>query len=203
MLVRLPPHPASEAAALAPSRQKSAAVSDEVLLARLAEDDAGALELILSRHWPLVVGYLSRMTGAVDAAEDLAQRTFCRLWARRAAWRPDGSLRALLCRVARNLAVSEHRRRASRERSEAAFLELSAPGETAADHAARYELRVALERAIDRLPERRREIVVLRCVHGLSYREISDVMGIAEQTVANQLSRALRTLRTTLGDALG
>jgi RNA polymerase sigma factor (sigma-70 family) len=52
------------------------------------------------------------------------------------------------------------------------------------------------------MPARRREIIVLRCVHDLSYREIADVMNIAQQTVANQLSSALATLRTSLRDLL-
>jgi len=43
---------------------------------------------------------------------------------------------------------------------------------------------------------------VLRCVHDLSYKEIADVMNIAPQTVANQLCKAIATLRDSLGSAL-
>jgi len=64
------------------------------------------------------------------------------------------------------------------------------------------QLRSALDREISLLPPRRREIVVLRCVHDLSYKEIADVMNIAPQTVANQLSSALATLRTSLRELL-
>ncbi len=52
------------------------------------------------------------------------------------------------------------------------------------------------------LPPRRREVFVLRCVHGLSYREIAGIMDTSTQTVANQLSHALATLRVSLGSAL-
>ena len=52
------------------------------------------------------------------------------------------------------------------------------------------------------LPTRCREIIVLRCVHDLSYKEIADVMNIAPQTVANQLSSALATLQTSLRELL-
>jgi len=60
------------------------------------------------------------------------------------------------------------------------------------------DLRAALERAIATLPPRRREVFLLRVVHDLSYKEIAGVMGTSAQTVANQLSSALRELRTTL-----
>jgi RNA polymerase sigma-70 factor (ECF subfamily) len=60
------------------------------------------------------------------------------------------------------------------------------------------QLRAALERAIAELAPRRREVFLLRVVHDLSYKEIADVMGTSTQTVANQLSTALRELRSRL-----
>jgi RNA polymerase sigma factor (sigma-70 family) len=63
------------------------------------------------------------------------------------------------------------------------------------------ELRAALDRVVGALPRRRREVFLLRCVHGLSYREIAGIMDTSTQTVANQLSHALATLRRSLADA--
>ncbi|HTE47368.1 MAG TPA: sigma-70 family RNA polymerase sigma factor [Gemmatimonadaceae bacterium] len=181
-----------------PTRQ----LSDEELLAHLRRDDTVALEAALGKYWVLVVDYVARITSSRDTAEDIAQRAFCQLWDRRAHWRPDGSLRALLCRIARNYAVSEHRRESADERSAATFVELNAPVAPVNDKIETEQLRTALDREISLLPERRREILVLRCVHDLSYKEIAEVMNIAEQTVANQLSKALSTLRESLGAKL-
>ena len=182
------------------TRQPS--LPDEELLARLRYGDSRALEVALQRYWSLVVDYVVRLTGSEDAAEDIAQRSFCQLWDRRAQWQSVGSLRALLCRVARNYAVSEYRRQLADTRSASVFLELSAPVSAASDALEVEQLRSALQREIARLPARRREIVVLRCVHDLSYKEIAEVMDIAHQTVANQLSKALATLRGSLDDVL-
>ena len=88
------------------------------------------------------------------------------------------------------------------ERSATAFVELSAPTVPARDTVEAEQLRSALDREISLLPARRREIVVLRCVHDLSYKEIAEVMNIAPQTVANQLSSALATLRLSLRELL-
>jgi RNA polymerase sigma factor (sigma-70 family) len=182
----------------APSQQ----ISDEELLARLSHDDTVALELALREHWALVVDYVQRLTGSTDAAEDIAQRAFCQLWDRRAQWHAAGSLRALLCRIARNYAVSEHRRAGADERSAATFIELTTPTSPPRDDIEMQQLRSALGREIALLPARRREILILRCIHDLSYKEIADVMNIAQQTVANQLSSALATLRLALREKL-
>jgi RNA polymerase sigma factor (sigma-70 family) len=173
-------------------------------LSRLRRDETRALEVILTRYWTLVVDYVERLTRSEDAAEDIAQRTFCRLWDRRAQWSETGSLRALLCRIARNYAVSEHRRDLADERSAVTFFELHAtPTPSATMHDGDdAHLRVLIDREIARLPERRREILILRCYHDLSYKEIADVMNIAEQTVANQLSKGLATLRASLAELL-
>lgn len=184
------------------SRPLPRQLSDEDLLSRLRRDDTRALELVLSRYWTLVVDYVGRLTRSVDAAEDVAQRTFCQLWDRRSRWSETGSLRALLCRIARNYAMSEHRRQLADERSAVAFFELHAPTAATRDSGDAARLRSLIDREIARLPDRRREILVLRCYHDLSYKEIADVMSIAEQTVANQLSKGLATLRASLGDLL-
>ena len=56
--------------------------------------------------------------------------------------------------------------------------------------------------AIADLPERRREVFVLARFHGLSYQEIADVLGVSQQTVANQMSSALSQLRELLSHRL-
>jgi RNA polymerase sigma factor (sigma-70 family) len=187
---------------VAPSRPLPRQLSDEDLLSRLRRDDTRALELVLSRYWTLVVDYVARLTRSEDAAEDVAQRTFCQLWDRRAQWGGTGSLRALLCRIARNYAVSEHRRELADERSAVTFFELHSAPTAAHDGGDSARLRSLIDREIARLPDRRREILVLRCYHDLSYKEIADVMNIAEQTVANQLSKGLASLRASLAGVL-
>ena len=187
---------------IAASKPLPRRLSDDDLLSRLKRDDARALELVLARYWTLVVDYVDRLTRSRDAAEDVAQRTFCQLWDRRAQWGEAGSLRALLCRIARNYAVSEHRRQLADERSASSFLELHATPATAHDGVDSAHLRALIDSEIARLPDRRREILVLRCYHDLSYKEIAEVMNIAEQTVANQLSKGMASLRAALAGEL-
>ncbi|GLC24943.1 RNA polymerase sigma factor [Roseisolibacter agri] len=179
--------------------------SDAWLLARLRAGDVDALEQLLRRYRAPLVAYAARVAGPVEA-EDVVQETFCRLWAWRATWRPEGSVRGLLYRVTRNLAISRRRRDAARERAARVVRVLGdadAPADAGADLAVeREELRRALARGVGALPPRRRTVFVLRCVHGLSYGEIAGLMDTSTQTVANQLSRALTTLRRSLAPSV-
>lgn len=171
--------------------------SDATLLARLAADDSTALDALLARYWPPLIAFITRMTGSESVAEDAVQETFCRLWERRRSWGTQGSVSGLLFRLARNIAISGHRHQRAEERAATTFGELR-PRHHAAPELPDATLRVALERAIAALPPRRREVFLLRVVHELSYKEIAAVMGTSPQTVANQLSHALATLRVEL-----
>ncbi len=189
--------------ALARLAPQSEGPTDAELVARLRRSDTTALDLVLKRYWPPVVAYLVRIVGTRDTAEDIAQQTFCRLWDRRATWQDDGSLRGLLYRVARNLAISDRRHADAEARSAASLADVARTNPTPLQLLEDKQLRRELERAVAGLPERRREVFILRCVHDLSYKEIAEVMGTSTQTVANQLSHALASLRQTLGHLLG
>jgi RNA polymerase sigma-70 factor (ECF subfamily) len=172
---------------------------DSQLMARVHAGDSDALDALLKLYWSPLVAYGARVLWNWDAAEDAAQETFVRIWQRRAEWGSDGSARALLFRIMRNLALDEKKRRARRE---AWGLRRFRPGQRVAtpqELLERSELEHEFDRAVQSLPERRREIFLHARVNGLSNSEIAEVMGIAPQTVANQLSAALATLREVLG----
>jgi len=170
---------------------------DHLLLSRLRRGDVAALGIVLERYWAPIVRYVLGILNSRDAAEDIAQETFVRLWERREAWGLDGSVRALLFRVARNLGLDELRRQAARERTAR-----SAPRTplrlTPDEELESLELGTLIARAVNALPERRREVFILVHHHGLSYRETAEVLGLSPQTVANHLTMALTDLRRLL-----
>ena len=179
------------------AREHDDRAPDAVLLARLAADDASALDTLLARYWQPLTLFIARLTGSVEAAEDAVQEAFCRLWERRRSWRGEGSVNGLLFRLARNSAISAHRREDAEARAASVVGEAMPPHHEIAEMP-NDQLRAALERAIAELAPRRREVFLLRVVHDLSYKEIADVMGTSTQTVANQLSTAVRELRSRL-----
>lgn len=173
---------------------------DRELLRRLQEDDAAALEEALASYWTPLLEYVLRIVGSVDGAEDVVQEAFIELWSRRRSCHT--SVRAYLYRSARNMALNKRRGREVRSRLAVRVLrdgkEKRPP--TPEEVFDGRVLEEAMAEALANLPERRREVFQLVRYHGMSYREVAEVMEISTQTVANQMSAALATLRRALVD---
>jgi RNA polymerase sigma-70 factor (ECF subfamily) len=175
-------------------------LGDRALLQRIQGGDESALQELLLRYWESVVRVASQFLGSWDAAEDVAQETFIRLWERRQDWGLEGSVRGLLFRIARNAAIDAHRKRSADERASARAPE-PVPSQPPDEVTAQRELEAVINRALEALPERRREVFILVRHHGLSYKEAAEALELSPQTVANHMSLALADLRTHLESA--
>src|SRR5437879_1663713 len=164
--------------------------ADRTLMARVYGGDPSAFDEVLELHWPPVVAYVATLVDSWDTAEDVAQDAFLRLWDRRAEWKPTGSLRGFLYRIARNLAINYRRWLRVRLRSAERIRFDRVSPETPLQSVEQAELRATLEQAIASLPGRRREAFVLSYVHGLPQKEIAEIMGTSLQTVKTQASTA-------------
>lgn len=143
--------------------------------------------------------YGAYMTHDADAATDLVQEVFAKVWQVRDSLDPERSLRALLFQMMRNLALN-HERRRKRHQTEA--LEEDLP-EASIDHNADDELdaqalALQVQEWIDEMPERRREAFLLSRREGLSHDEIAQLMGLAPKTVNNHIVLALQHIRSRL-----
>jgi RNA polymerase sigma-70 factor, ECF subfamily len=182
-----------------PSDQPSGAPDDARLMERVARDDVEAFDEIVRRYWRTTNSYVQHLVGDPEKASDMTQETFARLWEHRSRWQPSGPLGAWLLRVARNAVISDRRkwRLHTRWKAISARDEIRGP-RTPLQETEVTEIRTALERAIDVLPARRREVFVLFHLQNLSHREIAEIMGIRPQTVANHLYDAALELRGSL-----
>jgi RNA polymerase sigma-70 factor (ECF subfamily) len=170
---------------------------DVALVSRMGRGDSAALGVILERYWPSLVRYASGLLGNRDEAEDVASETFERLWERRDAWRVEGSVLPLLLRIVRNLCLDGLRRRSARER---AHLGASPPPAPLTPEAVigKEEVRDIVTKAVNSLPERRREVLLLVRMQGLSHKDAAAILHIAPQTVANHLKLAMDDIRRLL-----
>lgn len=180
-----------------PEEASSSTPSDAEVIERLKADDARALELLLATHWAALLRYAEGVLGGVGDPQDVVQEGFIRLWNRRAEWNPDGSIKALLYTMTRNAALDQRRRRVRSGRLDPRADTQSA-GSSPYEDVQGAELQRAAAAAVSNLPPKRQEVFRLARDEGLSYRDIAQVMGISEQTVANQMSLALADLRVAL-----
>lgn len=177
-----------------------AAASDEAVLAAYAAGDPVAARVLTQRLVPRVLGYAARLLGDAAEAEDVAQEALLRLWRAAPGWRAgEARVSTWLYRVVTNLCTD--RVRARRRRPVAALEEApevadGAMGAVAGLIAA--ERRDALQAALDALPERQRQAVVLRHLEGLGNPEIAAVMDIGVEAVESLTARARRALTAML-----
>jgi len=185
-----------------PPRDGVESPDEEKLIRALRNGDPEALNRIAERHWSVLVAYGRDFVGSTDHAKDLAQESLLRLWQQRTRFEGRGSVLGYLLRTVRSLALNENRahrirtRTETREHIQAMHLQSAPPRPDA--WVENRELAERIEAALARLPERRREALSLVRFAGLSYREAADIMGTSPQTIANQVTQALKDLRTLL-----
>ena len=171
--------------------------SDDELMQRGAEGDADALGILVQRWERRVFGFLDRMLGSREEAQDVAQEAFLRMCGQVRKYRPTGCFRSWLFRIAGNLARSRLRRRKILRwvRFDPATHERPDREERPDQPLLKEEERIAVRRALGRLPARQRQAVVLRQYQGLAYREIAEAMETSVSAVETLLFRGMKALR--------
>jgi RNA polymerase sigma-70 factor (ECF subfamily) len=173
---------------------------DEALLVRIADGDAAAVRALVGRKLPRILGLAQRMLADSAEAEDVAQEAFLRVWKQAPKWRPGAArFDTWLHRVALNLCYDRLRRR--REIATDSPPEQADERTPAADRgliAQDTGKRVAA--ALQRLPERQREAIVLCHYQELGNIEAAAVMGVTVEALESLLSRGRRSLRAALAD---
>lgn len=181
-------------------RDTLAEATDEALLVLYANGDREASRSLTARLAPRVLGYASRLLADRAEAEDVTQEAMLRLWRVAPQWRQgEARVSTWLYRVVTNLCTDRRRsrhRRAADGLDEAPEVADSAPGaEAGLIEAARM---AALTAALQALPDRQRQAVVLRHIEGLSNPEIALVMEIGVEAVESLTARGKRALAAAL-----
>jgi RNA polymerase sigma factor (sigma-70 family) len=155
------------------------------------------------RHRAALYRYLRKFTSGAEDIEDLVQETYVRVYALSHTQAVE-SPRALLFRIAHNMAVERARRRKSQATDSVADLERltvyspDAPADEQIDARRRFESFCA---AVDRLPPLCRRVFVLRKVYRLSHEEIAEVLGVSHSTIEKHVAKGLVRCRDYLREA--
>lgn len=187
-----------------PQTEPEHAADERELIARAKAGERPALGELVRRHYGLLRALLARSGCAPTPADvdDLVHEAFLRALGALGRYEPHGSLRTWLYRIALNLA--RDRRRRSRRLVMAADVAALAgipdydrdPGDLVA---ARLDA-AGLAKAVDRLPEAHRDVVLLRFYADLPVDEVARIVGCPAGTVKSRLHYALRKLRGLLAD---
>ncbi len=171
--------------------------SDDTLLALYGQGDRAAARALAGRLTPLAFRVAQRMLRDPAEAEDVAQEAMLRLWRAAPGWQAGtAKVSTWLYRVVVNLSTDRLRRRRSVPLEAAPEPEDGRPG--ADEGLVEADRAAALEAALQTLPERQREAVVLRHLEGLANPEIAEIMGVGVEAVESLTARGKRGLMQVL-----
>jgi len=182
------------------------ALSDEELMARIARSDAQAFEILVRRHQRRILNLIYRSIGDRMQAEDMAQEVFLRVWRAAEDYEPKAKFTTWVYRIAVNLCLDTLKSAYQKqsfvyphvnsdhpdENDELLFRHGSAPSPEELLLAAEESGRIFA--ALLSLPTNQRLAIVLKKFDGLSYDEISRILGCSKSAVESLLVRAKRNL---------
>lgn len=178
------------------------AIADCDLVARAIKGREDGFNELVRRYQRPIAAYVYRMVGDYDAALDLTQEVFIKVYSSLERYRPEFKFSTWIYKIAHNASVDHLRRLSSREQALSSEVDgeeremtvmsrkLSPEQEYAVE-----ERRAEIERVVRQLPAVYRELIILRHQHDLSYDEIAEVTSLPLGTVKNRLFRAREMMR--------
>lgn len=179
--------------------------SDEDLILQFQEGNVYAFEQIVNRYKDQLVNFAFRFLGDIEDAEDIVQETFLRVFRKKKAYKNVAKFSTWIYTITGNLAKTELRRRKRRK-----LLSISSLGFEDKD----FELPETkkgpeenvddllqsgvIQKAIDSLPDKFKEVIIFRDLQELSYEEISKIVKIPLGTVKSRVNRGRLKLQEKL-----
>jgi RNA polymerase sigma-70 factor (ECF subfamily) len=188
---------------------------DVGLVARARKGDRAAFGTLVMRHERKAYAVALGMVKNPDDARDLVQEAFIKVWRSLAAFEGQSAFYTWLYRIVANLCIDHLRKGRSHLAydDERVHDEENLPGtqellpRTAGLHPGRAfeskETGLAIQRALETLPDAQRAVLVMREVEGLSYREMARAMGCSEGTIMSRLFHARKKMQAALAEWQG
>lgn len=187
-------------------------IDDAELVTRAQKGDLKAYDELVTRHRGKIFAMIRNMIHLEADAWDLSQEAFIKAWHALPRFEAKARFSTWLFRIAHNVVYDWTRRRRiesegelndeifDRARIDPAAATLPARHDAPDESLQHGELRVKIEAALRKLSPEHREVVLLKDVQGLAYKEIADVMGCTLGTVMSRLFYARQKLQTLLKD---
>jgi RNA polymerase sigma-70 factor (ECF subfamily) len=182
------------------------------LVERAQQGHLASYDVLVTRHRGKIFAMIRNMIHQEAEAWDLSQEVFIKAWHALPKFEAKAKFSTWIYRIAHNVVYDWTRKRKiesagelndeifAREKIDSASMTTPSGGESPDDTLTRSELRVKIETALGKLSGEHREVVVLKDVQGLSYKEIADVMECSIGTVMSRLYYARQKLQTMLKD---
>ncbi|HEY4325134.1 MAG TPA: RNA polymerase sigma-70 factor [Mucilaginibacter sp.] len=171
--------------------------ADGDLFALVKQDDQAAFKELYLRYDALLYSYAYRKLQAKQEAQDVVQEVFIALWNKRHSFELKTTLQGYLYKSVLNRVLDVFKHRSIKTAYANQYVDVDS---TETDFLLReHELEALIEKEIQAMPPKMREIYILKRRQYLSAKEIAEQLDISEHTVNTQMKRALHHLRMKLG----
>ncbi len=170
---------------------------EKKLVDEIRRGNEAAFEKIFRRYYRPLCLFSTKILGDDETAEEVVQDFFVKLWERREGFMVETSVKNYLFRSVKNLSINVIKHEQIKLKH-AQQVMADAEANDFMDHFMEVDLERAIEKSIEELPEKRREIFRLSREEGLKYREIAERMNISIKTVEAQMGLAIKALRDKL-----
>jgi len=174
--------------------------TDNSLMQAVRDGDLGALAILFERHHRQLFNYFAQLNGNRDLSEDLVQDVFFRMLKYRQSYKPDRPFTAWMYHIARNARVDSIGKR----KFEVGLGEKEFPSGNLMDENLKRKQELSLlKRAIEQLPQEKRELLVLSRFQNLKYEEIASILDCSVGAVKVRVYRAVQALGQIYSELAG
>jgi RNA polymerase sigma-70 factor (family 1) len=167
---------------------------DNILLNQIAGGDESAFRKLLQQWYPLLTNYIFRITRSRNVAEEIAQDIFLKIWETRRSLGQVKYFKLYLWKISRNHAINQLRKTMREIRHQRSWARDQDAGSIHAIADGEGSYLALLDRAIDSLPPRRKQVYLLHRYQGLTYQEIALRLGISKETVKTHIKLAVHSI---------
>ena len=171
---------------------------EEAILDGIRNGNKEVYRHIFENYFKVLVLYAISLTNDKLRAEDLVQNVLMSLWLKREGIKIQSSLKSYLYKSIHNLFINEYRR----EERKCTILEqihYEVLQQSIEEEELYMQMRLEwINKEIELLPPKSKEIFVMNKKRGLSYKEISNILGISENTVESHIGRAMKRIRKNI-----
>ncbi len=181
--------------------------TESELIARFKAGDLSVFNLLTRMWYERILGFLYRIVGDIDEAEDVCQKTFITVYFRLHQLNDSGKFRTWLYRIASNCAIDHLRDRKSsfrgngRPSPDGSDGTSDLPETESADLEERVDaiaLRRLCERTLATIPDEQRTVIVMKLYQDLKFTEIAEVLNLPVNTVKTRMYTGLRAMKEVL-----
>ena len=169
------------------------------LIKELKDGSASAYDELFNTFGNRVYKFAFSILKSKEDSEEVVQDTFYKIWEKRQTIDPEQSFKSFLFTIAYNNIITKFREKAKEKKYREYFMTNASDHYDQEQTILSDDLQNHVQKIIDKLPPRRKQIFILRKENNLTYKEIAGKLGISSKTVENNINLAIKYIKSQIG----